>query len=248
MRLENKVAIVTGAGSGNGAAIAKGFLDEGAKVVYADINRSAALKEAQDSGHYQNRYLVIETDVSDRESVQRMVEKTISTFSKVDVMVANAGINIRKPFLELSESDFEKVMSINAKGVFLCSQEAAKIMVETGGSIIHMSSITSQLAEPDSVQYGASKGAVGSMTRHMAMDLGIYNIRVNAIAPGTIKTKLTAARLEQPGIEENEAKLTMLNRTGRTKDLIGAAVLLASEESAFITGTHIFIDGGYSFK
>ena len=114
-------------------------------------------------------------------------------------------------------------MDINAKGIFFCSQEAKKVMKESGGSIINMSSITSSVVEPEAVHYCASKGAVGSMTRHMALDLGQYDIRVNTNAPGTIKTNLTAKRLEQMGVEDQEAKLTMLNRVGRTDDLIGAA-------------------------
>lgn len=122
-------------------------------------------------------------------------------------------------------------------------------MVEQGkGSIIHVSSTTSVLAEPNAVQYGASKGAVASMTRHMAMDLGDHNIRVNAIAPGTIQTNLTGARLQDQEVVAREAALTMLNRIGKPDDVLGAVVFLASDESSFITGTHLFIDGGYSVK
>ncbi|RLL43811.1 SDR family oxidoreductase [Oceanobacillus piezotolerans] len=249
MRLKDKVAIITGAGSGNGAAIAKGFLKEGAKVVFADINISGAEREAINSGYEQEHWLAVEVDVAKKDSVENLIQQTLYAFSNVDIMVANAGITIRKPFLELSEEDYEKVMDVNAKGVFLCSQEAARVMAKQGkGSIIHVSSTTSVLAEPNAVQYGASKGAVASMTRHMAYDLGGYNIRVNAIAPGTIQTNLTAGRLLDEEVARKEAALTMLNRIGKPNDVLGAAIFLASDESSFITGTHLFIDGGYSVK
>lgn len=202
MRLKNKVAIVTGAASGNGFAIAKGFLKEGAKVVFADINEEALKDETEVLTSESEKFITVKADVSDQKSVRHLIEETVLHFNQVDIMVANAGVTLRKPFLELTEADYNFVMDINAKGVFFCSQESAKMMTKQGGSIIHMSSITSSVAEPNAVQYGASKGAVGSMTRHMAMDLGSYNIRVNAIAPGTIKTNLTAERLEMSGIED----------------------------------------------
>ncbi|KXH83916.1 SDR family NAD(P)-dependent oxidoreductase [Sporosarcina sp. HYO08] len=249
MRLKDKVAIVTGAGSGNGAAIAKGFLAEGAKVVFADINEDNAEQQAIDSGYDPKKWIAVKVDVADSASVKSLISKTLEAFSRVDVMIANAGITIRKPFLELTEADYDKVMDVNAKGVFLCSQEAARCMVEQGGgSIVHISSTTSVLAEGNAVQYGASKGAVASMTRHMAMDLGAQNIRVNAIAPGTIQTNLTGGRLGAEGVLEKEAELTMLKRIGQPQDVVGAALFLASDDSSFITGTHIFVDGGYSVK
>jgi len=247
MRLKDKVAIVTGAGSGNGAAIATGFLEEGAKVVFADINIENAFKVASESGYDKDNWIAVEVDVANADSVQEMVDKTKETFSKIDILVANAGITIKKPFLELTEADYERVMDVNAKGVFLCSQAVAKVMVEQGcGSIIHISSTTSVIAEPNAVQYGASKGAVASMTRHMAFELGEKNIRVNAIAPGTILTNLTSARLQDKAVLAKEADLTLLKRIGNPKDVLGAAIFLASDESSFITGTHIFVDGGYT--
>ncbi|WP_085991010.1 SDR family NAD(P)-dependent oxidoreductase [Oceanobacillus senegalensis] len=249
MRLKDKVAVVTGAGSGNGAAIAKGFLEEGAKVVFADMNVEVAKQIAEETAFPEEHYIVEEVDVSNAVSVKQLMDRTVSVFSKIDILVANAGITIRKPFLELTESDYDKVMDVNAKGVFLCSQEAARFMVEKGsGTIIHTSSTTSVIAEPNAVEYGGSKGAVASMTRHMAMDLGEHNIRVNGIAPGTIHTNLTRGRLEDEEVLARESELTLLNRIGKPKDVVGAAIFLASDESSFITGTQIFVDGGYSVK
>ncbi|MDT8860685.1 SDR family oxidoreductase [Alkalihalobacillus sp. MEB130] len=249
MRLSDKVALVTGAGSGMGAAIAQGYLKEGAKVVFADINKESAEKIALESGVSDEMWLAAYINVGKLDDVKRCIEETIQRFGKLDILVANAGITIRKPFLELTEEDYDRVMQVNAKGVFLCSQEAARVMSQNGGgSIIHISSTTSVLAEPNTVEYGASKGAVASMTRHMALDLGGYNIRVNAIAPGTIRTQLTMNRLSDHAVMEKESGLTMLNRVGETDDIVGPAVFLASNESSFITGSHIFVDGGFSVK
>ena len=247
MRLKDKVAIVTGAGSGNGAAIATGFLAEGAKVVFADINIDNAIKVAEGSGSEKENWLAAEVDVANADSIDQLVEKTLEAFSKIDILVANAGITIKRSFLEMTEEEYDKVMEVNAKGVFLSSQRGARVMAEQGsGSIIHTSSTTSVIAEANAVQYGASKGAVAAMTRHMALELGDKNIRVNAIAPGTILTNLTNARLQDEAILAKEAGLTMLNRVGKPNDVLGAVVFLASDESSFITGTHLFIDGGYS--
>ncbi|MFP7484297.1 SDR family oxidoreductase [Priestia filamentosa] len=249
MRLKDKVALVTGAGSGMGAAIAQGYLKEGARVIFADINIESAQKVAQDSGASEDMWLATYIDVGNQANVKECIEQTIQKFGQLDILVANAGITIRKPFLELTEEDYDRVMQVNAKGVFLCSQEAARVMArQGGGSIIHISSTTSVIAEPNAVQYGASKGAVASMTRHMASDLGTMKIRVNAIAPGTIHTNLTGARLSDREVMERESGLTILNRVGETEDIVGPAIFLASDESSFITGTHIFVDGGYSVK
>ncbi|MFD1415045.1 SDR family NAD(P)-dependent oxidoreductase [Oceanobacillus jeddahense] len=249
MRLKDKVAIVTGAGSGNGAEIAVGYLKEGAKVVFADINMDAANEIAKGSGFPEDKYSIDFVDVTDGASVQKLVNNTVEKFGRIDVMFANAGINIRKHLLELTESDYDKVMNINAKGVFLCSQEAARQMVkQKSGSIIHMSSATTLIAEPNMSEYGASKGAILAMTRHMALDLGIYNVRVNGIAPGTMQTNLTKERLKIKGAMERETKSTMLHRVGHPRDLVGLAVFLASEESSFITAQQISVDAGYTLK
>lgn len=249
MRLKDKVALVTGAGSGMGAAIAQGYLKEGARVVFADINIESAQKAAQQSGASEDMWLAAYINVGKQASVKDCVEQAVQKFGRLDILVASAGITIRKPFLELTEEDYDRVMEVNAKGVFLCSQEAARVMSKQGGgAIIHISSTVSQVAEPNATQYGASKGAVASMTRHMALDLGHMKIRVNAIAPGTIRTNLTEARLSDREVMERESALTMLNRVGETDDIVGPAVFLASDESSFITGTHIFVDGGYSVK
>lgn len=246
MRLKDKVALVTGAGSGNGAGIAIGFLEEGAKVVFADINEEAARMIAIKSRIPEDRWLVKKMDVSNRQSVESCVNSVVEVFGRLDILVANAGITVRKHFFEQTDEDYDRVMDVNAKGVFICSQVVAKVMAsQSGGTIIHTASLSSIVAcLPDTVSYGASKGAVLSMTRHMARDLGKYNIRVNAIAPGTIRTGLNQARLSDPNVEKKEKQKNMLGRIGDPQDLVGAVVFLASDESSFVTGTQIVLDGG----
>lgn len=246
MRLKGKVALVTGAGSGNGAGIAKGYLREGARVVFADINEEAARRIALESGVSEENWLVQHIDVGNRASVESCVEATLERFGRLDILVANAGITIRKHFLELTDEDYDRVMQVNAKGVFLCSQTAARVMAKQGGGvIIHISSLSSIVAPLSNiVSYGASKGAVLAMTRHMARDLGRMNIRVNAIAPGTMRTNLNRVRLSDPEEVKRDCEKNMLGRIGVPEDLVGAAIFLASEESSYMTGAQIVIDAG----
>lgn len=247
MRLKDKVALVTGAGSGNGEAIAVEYLRQGGKVIFADINEVAAEKIAENSGFSSEYWLSHYIDVTDRSSVNSCIKAALEKFGQLDILVANAGITIRKSFLEMTDTDFDKVMNVNSKGVFLCSQEAARVMAKQGGGgvIIHMASISSRIvAQYNSVAYGASKGAVSSMTRHMAKDLSSEKIRVNSLAPGTILTNLTKERLEIEGAIDQQSQKIMLGRIGEANEIIGAAVFLASDESSFMTGSEIVIDGG----
>jgi NAD(P)-dependent dehydrogenase (short-subunit alcohol dehydrogenase family) len=246
MRLKNKVALVTGAGSGNGAGIALGYLREGARVVFADINEEAARQVALESGFPEDMWLVQHIDVTNRASVKACVQATVQRFGRLDILMANAGITVRKHFLEQTDEDYDRVMDVNCRGVFLCSQEAARVMVDQGGGVIvHISSLAAITApQANVVPYGASKGAVLSMTRHMALDLGRMGIRVNAIAPGTTRTNLNRARLSNPAEVERDKQKTMIGRIGDPQDLVGAAVFLSSDESSYITGTQIVVDGG----
>lgn len=247
MRLQDRVAIVTGAASGNGLAIAEGFLAEGAKVVFADIDKDTLQLLKKKHANHRDRTMFCEMDVSDLDSIQTAVDQTVSTFGKLDILVSNAGVTVRKHFLEQKETDYDFVSSINVKGVFFTGQIAAQAMIDTKrkGVIINMSSIASIIApQKNIVPYGASKGAVLSMTKHMAYDLSDYQIRVNAIAPGTIVTKINQQRLSDEWVYEKEVSKNMSDRLGDTKDVVGAAVFLASDESAFMNGTQIVIDGG----
>lgn len=248
VRLLGKVAIVTGAASGIGAAIATAFLKEGARVVIADRNVEGAQQVAEQSGAAAEQWLVVQVDVAAAASVRSCLQQTLGRFGTLDILVNNAGVLLtRKPFLERTEEDYDQTMQINSRSVFVFCLEAGKVMAKKGGgAIINTSSISAVVANPNAVDYGASKGAVASMTRHMAVDLGRHNVRVNAIAPGTIITGITHKLLEdQERVQEIRLR-TPLQRLGRPEDLVGAAIYLASDESAFVTGTHLFVDGGWT--
>ena len=245
LRLQHKVAWVTGAGSGIGAAIARGFLLQGARVVLSDTDVKSAKAVALSTGMPEDSWLVHRVDVGDRASVEECATAAKTQFHHLDILVANAGITVRKPFLELTDEDFEHVMAVNAQGVFICSQIAARMMIKGDhGAILHIASQTAINARINLLAYGASKAAVVSMTRHMALELGPKNIRVNAICPGTIRTELTRHRLSNPDELRTDEERTMLQRIGEPEDIVGAAIFLVSDESRFVTGATLFIDGG----
>jgi 3-oxoacyl-[acyl-carrier protein] reductase len=243
MRLENKVAIVTGAASGIGSAIAERFLKEGARVVLADIN-VCPLPEGID----QSRAHCIDVDTSKKEDVERMVATTIERFGGLDIIVNNAGVGLAGEIATMPDEVWEKVIAINLSGVFYGMHAAAREMRsrKTKGSIINMTSILGQVGFAGAGAYAASKGGVNQLTRTGALELSKDGIRVNAIAPGFIKTNMTK------GIQENEETnkmviaATPLGHMGEPSDIANAALYLASDESAFVTGSILYVDGGWT--
>ena len=246
MRLHGKVAIVTGAGSGNGKAIAEGFAREGARVVAADLLEESASATVRDIEKVGGAAKGIRIDVRNAADAQRMTDFALSAFGRLDVLVNNAGVISRSDFLELDEQEFDRIFAVNVKGVFLCAQAAARHMARHGGgNIINISSAIAESFDPVIVHYSASKGAVRSLTGAMALALARRGIRVNAIAPGPIYTNMNRDKLDVP---ENMAAVVAhvpLGRIGKTEDLVGAALFLAADESAWVTGTTIYVDGGY---
>lgn len=249
MRLKGKVALVTGAGGGNGAAIATGLAREGAAVAFADLNldgAEACAKTAREAGF---EAVAMRLNVASAESVAECVNGLIEKYGKIDVLVNNAGICTRFPFLELTEEEWDKMMLVNAKGVFLCGQAVARHMAERkSGSIINISSFSAYVAMPNTVHYGASKGAVAMTTKHMALDLAEHGIRVNAISPGVIETDMNRDRLANPEQRAASMQRILVGRVGNPEDLVGAAVLLASDESGYMTGSTISVDGGWMVR
>ena len=244
-RLEGKVAIVTGSGSGNGRAITIGYAREGARVFGADIDEESARETAElaerAGGEVEPGYV----DVADSASVQEMVRRAEQRFEGLDILVANAGIIARAEFLEHTEEMFDRIIGVNLRGVFLCGLYAGRRMAERqGGSIINIASVNSEVAASNTAAYCASKGGVQMLTRSMAVSLARHNIRVNAIGPGTIRTNINRDRLDRPGAVEAESRRVPLGRLGQPEDLIGAAIFLASDESAYVTGHTLFVDGG----
>lgn len=241
-RLAGKVAVVTGAGSGMGAAIAEVFVREGAKVVAVDISGHQK-KVAESIG---DDCLPVHADVSNGADVRAMLEAAISTFGHLDIVVNNAGIDGHvAPTGEYPEEAFDKVWSVNGRGVFLGMHYAIPLFLEAGGGvIINTSSMASSVAFPGMVAYCASKGAVEMMTKTAAAEYASKGVRVNAICPGPIRTGITDTL--PPELIAGVVAATPIGRYGDPVEVANLALFLASDESSFITGESILIDGGYT--
>lgn len=244
MRLEGKTAIITGAAQGIGREIALTFAREGADVVIADVQVEAAREIAAEMEKIGRKALVVKTDVSNSEDVNRMVRATVDKFGKIDILVNDAGICVVKSLQELSEEDWDKQLDINLKGTFLCTKRVVQEMLNRGkGKIVNIASGLAQVALPNYSAYTASKGGVMSLTRALALELAPKGINVNAVAPGLIATPLQEARIREEGYEKLVEGIP-IGRLGRPDDVAQAVLYLASEESDFVVGETIFITGG----
>lgn len=247
MRLRDRHIVVTGAGQGIGRAIARGLAREGARVVCSDIRGAAAAAAAEEIAATGGAAIGVAVDVRDLASVEALLEQAQSRFGRIHAVFANAGGSYaRKPFLELTPADWETDRSLNLDGAFNTGLVFARHMaVQGGGSIIFTSSQLSEVARPSLVPYCAAKGGVRMLARAMAIDLAAYGIRVNCLAPGPTLSERLIAR-HTPESLASEAKLMPLGRMGQPDDMVGAAIFLASDESSFVTGTTLFVDGGYT--
>jgi len=245
MRLNNKIAIVTGAASGLGQAIADLFIKEGAKVIYSDIHESPAnLNLDQDKAVY------IKCDVSKKDEVANLVKSAVDKFGSLDIMVNNAGIGSAGGILEESEESWGRVIGINLSGVFYGSQLAAQVMKEKGvkGSIINLSSILGTVGLQGAISYCAAKGGVVQLTHAAALDLASTGIRINAIAPGFIATNMTKGVLADDGFNQMIKNNTPLGYVGEPNDIAYAALYLASDEAKYVTGEVLHVDGGWTAR
>lgn len=249
MRLENKVAIVTGGGSGIGQAIAILFAKEGAKVVVAGRRLEAlqsTVAEIEKSG---GEGLGVTADVSSFSSVQNLIQKTLEKFGRIDILVNNAGIYLPGDAVSTTEEDWDKVLAIDAKGAFLCSKAAIPSMIERGkGKIVNIASIAGLFGFEGSLAYCAAKGAVVNLTKEMALDLGPKNINVNAIAPGIIETDMTQGFLQDENAKKSFLDKIPMGRIGKPLDIAYAALYLASDEADFVTGEILVVDGGWTAR
>ncbi len=243
MRLKEKVIIVTGAAQGLGKAFSLALAREGAKIVVVDIaDCEATIKEIEASG---GKVRALRTDVSSPEETQKMAEETVRTFARIDVLVNCAAIVAglqRKPFFEIDPAEWDKVMAVNVKGPWLCTKAVFPYMKSQGkGKIINFSSETFFTGSHGFVHYVTSKGGVVGMTRSLAVELGPHNITINAIAPGFTDSEAARALGD---VTKYDVSHTPMGRLEQPHDLFGALVFLASDDSDFVTGQIILVDGG----
>lgn len=244
MRLRNKVALVTGAGRGIGEAIALAFAREGARVAVADIDPRTAAAAARRIGR--RRALALTVDVADPTSVAAAFRAIDRAWGRTDVAVNNAAIEPIVPFLEITEAQWDRILGVNLKGVFLVSQAAARRMVKAGrgGAIINISSVNAEVVRPESAAYATSKGGVRQLTKATAVALAPHGIRVNAIGPGTVVTGLTRHFLKDPEWRWRALARTPLGRVAEPREIAEVAVFLASDAASYMTGTTVYVDGG----
>ncbi len=247
--LNNKVAIITGAARGMGKSHALKMAEAGAKIVVSDLDQNACEKVVEEIKNRDGEALAIKCDVINKAEIDEMVEKTLEKFNRVDILVNNAGICQFKPFLELTEEDWDRTLDINLKGYFLCAQRVAQEMAkQKSGRIINIASIAMGqvgIGMSNIVHYVASKGGIAGLTEALAVELAPYNITVNAIAPGIIETPMIDTVKKDPKVLEATLSRVPMHRVGQPEEVSNLVVFLASEGSSYMTGSIVIIDGGW---
>lgn len=248
MKLQNRVAIVTGAAQGIGQAIAKGLANEGAAVVIADLQQEKAQETATSINKDGGRALALPVDVIRPADISAMVDQTVAHFGQIDILINNAGILIVKSFLEMTEADWDRQIDINLKSAFFATQKVAQAMIRAnrGGKIVNVASTSAFTASTiPTVPYDISKAGVRMLTMSSAVQLARYGISVNAIAPGTIDTDLARSALEPEKLDKFGKIRIPRGRLGQPQDLVGAVVFLCSDDSDYVLGHTLVVDGGW---
>jgi len=246
MRLKDKVAIVTGAARGIGRAIALGYAREGASVVINDF-RSAeqAVELAREIESFGGRAATVDADVSDLSSHERIVAAAIDRFGRLDILVNNAGVEYRAPFLEATPENFDRTLAVNLRAPYFLSQLAAKRMAERGGGrIILIESTHNTVPLRNASTYNVSKGGLQMLMKSLALELARHRINVNGLAPGAILTDINREVLQDPAHRDRVLAKIPLGRIGDPRDIVGAAIFLASSDSDYVTGATLYVDGG----
>jgi len=247
MKLDGKVALVTGAGQGIGQAIAVRLALEGADVIIddrvADDRTAETLRQVQATGR---RGMVIGADLADTAATKRMIADGVREMGGIDILVNNAGVERNAPFWEVTEKDYDFVMNINLRGTFFATQAFVQHLLETKrpGKIINISSVHEELPFPNFASYSASKGALKMLMRNLSVELAPHGITVNNIAPGAIETPINAKLLNSPEMMKALLVNISLNRLGKPADVAGVAAFLASSDSDYMTGSTVLVDGG----
>lgn len=240
MLLQDKIAVVTGGGRGIGRGISKRFAHEGACVVLAQRDPESGERTRREIEEAGGHALFVQTDVAQREQVDRLIDRTLEHFGGLDIMINNAGITrVTGHILELPQETWDRIIAVNQTAVFMCAQAAARVMARaSGGNIINISSVNGFVPQPGCCAYGAAKGALETMTKSMAADLAPYHIRVNCIAPGPIQVDGPEEAAPEP------IDMALLGHFGLPKEIAAAAAFMVSQEGSYITGQTLLVDGG----
>lgn len=249
MKLKNRVAVITGSGSGIGRACAIEFAQAGAKVVVADINLKGAEETVRQINNSNGTAIAFKTDVSSPDSVKQLVAFTIKTYSKIDALINNAAIQVNKTIEDITFEEWNLQMSVNVGGIFLCSKHFLPYLRQTKGNIVSMSSVNGFFVEPMCAGYCTTKAAIIGLTKAMAIDHGNEGIRVNCICPGYIDAGLAEGYFQSQAdplkAREEAGKLHALWRIGKPEEVARVAVFLASDDASFMTGASVVVDGGF---